>query len=134
MPVEGGSLLRASAFAAALKGLPAGDVEMLRLTPGELDAQVIVDGRRHSVRVSASGRVLDVPAPGGARTTPVRVDPRAPARIIRTAARRADRRPSDVNYLVLMRLGGRPQWQLFFKDGLHFSASAGGRSVRRVPG
>ena len=28
-----------------------------------------------------------------------------------------------------MRLGGRPQWQLFFKDGLHFSASASGRSV-----
>ena len=90
VPVEGGSLLRASAFAAALEGLPAGgDVEMLRLAPGELDAQVIVDGRRHSVRVTASGRVVDVPTPGGARLTPVRVDPRAPARIIRTAARRA---------------------------------------------
>jgi hypothetical protein len=132
VPVEGGSLLRASAFAAALEGLPAGDVEMLRLTAGELDAQVIVDGRRHSVRVTARGRVLDVPTPGGARTTPVRVDPRAPARIIRTAARRAGRRPGSVSYLVLMNLGGRPQWQLFFKDGLHFSASANGRSVRRA--
>ena len=133
VPVEGGSLLGGTkAFAAALKGLPAGDIEMLRLTPGELDAQVIVDGRRHSVRVSARGRVLDVPTPGGARTTPVRVDPRAPARIIRTASRRAGRPPATVSYLVLMRLGGRPQWQLFFKDGLHYSASTSGRSVRRV--
>ena len=132
VPVEGGSLLRASAFAAALEGLPAGDVEMLRLAPGELDAQVIVDGRRHSVRVTSSGRVLDVPTPGGARLAPVRVDPRAPARIIRTAARRAGRSPADVSYLVLMRIGGRPQWQLFFKDGLRFSSSASGRSVRRA--
>lgn len=134
VPVEGGSLLRASAFAAALKGLPVGDVEMLRLAPGELDAQVIVQGRRHSVRVTASGRVLDVRTPGGARGAPVRVDARAPARIVRTAARRTGRQPASVSYLVLMRSGGRPQWQLFFKDGLHFSASASGRTVRRVGG
>ena len=126
VPVEGGSLLQASAFAAALKGLPAGDVEMLRLAPGALDAQVIVAGRRRSVRVTARGRVLDVPTPGGARVEPVRVDARAPARIVRTVTQRTGRRPASVSYLVLMRGGGRPQWQLFFKDGLHFSASAGG--------
>ena len=134
VPVEGGSLLQARAFGAALKGLPTGDVEMLRLAPGELDAQVIVQGRRHSVRVSASGRVLDVPTPGGSRVKPVRVDARAPARFVRTAARRAGRPRGTVSYLVLMRLGGRPQWQLFFKDGLHYSANAGGRNVRRVGG
>jgi hypothetical protein len=126
VPVEGGSLLHAKAFAAALEGLPAGDVEMLRLTPEELDAQVIVDGRRHSVRVSASGRVIDVPTPGGARLAPIVVESRAPARIIRAATR--DR--SSVDYLVLLRIAGRPRWQLFLEDGRSFTANEDGRSVR----
>jgi hypothetical protein len=48
--------------------------------------------------------------------------------MVRTAARRAGRSPSRVSYLVL--LGN--EWQLFFDDGLHYSASANGRKVKRV--
>jgi hypothetical protein len=62
----------------------------------------------------------------------VRVDPAAPARIVRTAARRSGRAPETVSYLVLMRIGGAAEWQLFFGDGLHYSASANGKRVRRV--
>ena len=134
VPVEGGSLLRASALEAALEGLPGGDVEVLRVAPDRLDAQVIVDGRMHNVRVTAGGRVFDLPTPGDARGAPVRVDARAPARIVRTATRRAGRRPGSVSYLVLMNIAGRSEWQLFFEDGLHFSGSASGRTVRRISG
>ena len=56
----------------------------------------------------------------------------APARIVRTAARRAGRDPAAVSYLVLARFGDKAEWQLFFTDGLHYSASANGKKVRRV--
>jgi hypothetical protein len=125
VPVDG-PLLTAKGFAAALEGLPAGDVEMLKLSAAGLDAQVIVDGRRHSVRVSASGRVVDVPTPGGSRLAPVAVEPRAPARIIRAAGRRR----ADVDYLVLMRIAGQPRWLLFLEDGRRVTADEDGRLRR----
>ena len=107
---------------------------MLRLASGELDAQVIVQGRRHSVRVSARGRVVDVPTPGGPasrRCASMRARRHGSSE---TVTRQTGRQRASVSYLVLMRLGGRPQWQLFFKDGTHFSASASGRNVRRAGG
>ena len=55
VPVEGGSLLRADALKAALAGLPAGDVEYLRVSRDRIDAQVVVGERLHSVRVTAAG-------------------------------------------------------------------------------
>ena len=58
----------------------------------------------------------------------LRVDAAAPNRIVRTAAKRSGRSPERVSYLVL--LGN--QWQLFFDDGLHYSASANGRKVKRI--
>ena len=48
---RGRLLLRASALEAALEGLPAATSRSLRVAPDRLDAQVIVDGRMHNVRV-----------------------------------------------------------------------------------
>ena len=105
---------------------------MLRVAPERIDAQVIVDGRMQNVQVTSDGRVttVETPAPGTGES--VRVNPAAPARIVRTAARRAGRDPESVSYLVLLRIGDAAEWQLFFDDGLHFSASASGKRVRRV--
>ena len=83
------------------------------------------------MRVTAAGRVFDIPTRARGRGGAVRVNARAPARIVRTAARRAGRRPASVSYLVLLDLGGRSVWQLVFDDGLRYTASAGGGSVRR---
>ena len=33
---------------------------------------------------------------------------------------------------MLARFGDKAEWQLFFDDGLHYSASANGKKVRRV--
>ena len=63
VPVEGGSLLRADALKAALAGLPAGDVVYLRVSRDRIDAQVVVGERLHNVRVTAAGRVFDIPTP-----------------------------------------------------------------------
>lgn len=134
-PQEGtaeGSLLRTRDLRAALAKLPAGDVLLLRVAPERIDAQIADGNEMKIVQVRADGGVTTVTAPVGSPGRPVKVDPAAPARIVRTATRRANRDPSDVSYLVLTRFGPRAEWQLFFTDGLHFSASASGKKVRRV--
>lgn len=130
VPVEGGSLLRAGALQAALAGLPDGDVVLLRVAPDRIDAQVRVGDRLHEVRVTSGGRVFDLPTPAAGRGARVRVDANAPARIVRTAARRAGRSAGDVASLLLVKVGGRTRWQLVFDDGLQYTASASGRQVR----
>jgi len=129
---SGESLIRSAALKAALRKLPAGDVELLRVAPERINANVIVDGRMHVVQVTAGGEVSDVATPAKGSGDAVRVNASAPSRIAQTAARRAGRRPGSVSYLVVMSIGGKPEWQLFFDDGLHFSASASGKKVRRV--
>jgi hypothetical protein len=123
VPAEGGSLLRAVALTAALHGLPQGRVEALRVAADRIDARVVVDGRVRLVRVTARGWVTDVPAPERPTGTRVRVDPRAPARFVRTVTRRT---PASVAHL---RLEGA-RWQLVLEDGRQFSADVHGRAVR----
>lgn len=130
--LESGSLYRPAALQAALDKLPKGDLESLRVAPDRINAQVIVDGKMHVVQVDSAGEVSDVQTPASGRGESLRADNGAPNRIVRTAARRAGRDPARVSYLVLMSFSGKGEWQLFFDDGLHYSASANGRKVRRV--
>ena len=120
----------AKALKAALAKLPAGDIELLRLAPDRLNANVIVKGKMHVVQVTAGGDVSDITTPATGRGEPVKVNCAAPMRIARTAAKRAGRRPSSVSYLVLIHILGKDEWQLYFDDGLHFAASANGKKVR----
>jgi hypothetical protein len=129
---EAGSLLRTRDLKAALAKLPPGDIVLLRVAPERIDAQIADGDQMQIVQVRADGGVTTVTSPAGNPGRAVKVDPAAPARIVRTAARRAGRDPDDVAYLVLTRFGPRAEWQLFFGDGLHFSASAGGKKVRRI--
>jgi hypothetical protein len=128
VPAEGGSLLRAVALEAALQGLPeGGQLESLRVTAERLDARVVLAGRMRLVRVTAEGFVTDLPAPEAPTGRTVRLDARAPARLIRTVTRRTGRGARRVSHLTLE--GAR--WQLVFGDGAQFSADARGRDVRR---
>jgi hypothetical protein len=127
VPVEGGSLLHARALEAALRGLPEdAPVEALRVAADRIDARVVVDGRVRQVRVTAHGWVADVPMPAKPSGRSLRIDPRAPARIVRTVTRRTRRRAGGVSHLELA--GSR--WQLVFEDGRQFSADVRGRDVR----
>jgi hypothetical protein len=129
----GTTLMQSAALKTALAKLPAGDLQLLRLAPDRINANVIVKGKLHVVQVSAGGEVNDVstPATGGGTGT-IKVNSVAPSRIIKTATKRTGRRPSTVNYLVLIDIGGKDEWQLYFDDGAHFSAGANGKKVHRV--
>lgn len=132
-PAEAPSLLRSSALKAALAELPKGEIQLLRVAPDRINAQMVVKGKLHSVQVGADGEVMDVATPStGLGSGPVKIVTAAPSRIVRTATKRTGRKASSVDYLALLNIGGESQWQLFFKDGLHFSASANGKKVRRV--
>jgi hypothetical protein len=131
-PSDGTTLMNAKALQSALDKLPAGDIQLLRVAPDRINANVNVDGKLHVVMVTAGGDVSDVSTPAGGQGDAVKVNPAAPARIVRTAAKRAGRRPADVDYLVLMHLLGKDEWQLFFTDGTHYAGSAGGTKVRKV--
>jgi hypothetical protein len=56
-----------------------------------------------------------------------RVQPAAPARLVRGAAERLHRPASQVDYVVLLQLGTALTWSVFMRDGKHFLADAGGR-------
>lgn len=128
VPAEGGSLLRAVALEAAVKGLPEnGRLEALRVAADRIDARVVVDGRVRLVRVTDKGWVTDLPAPEQPTGSTVRIDTRAPARMVQTVLRRTNRAPDSISHLTV---DGR-RWQLVFNDGAQFSANARGRDVRR---
>src|SRR5689334_18957054 len=112
VPVEGGSLLRAVALEAALHGLPQGRVEALRVAADRIDARVVVGDRVRLVRITSRGWVTDLPAREKPSGTTVRVDPRAPARIVRTV------KHANVAHLLLE----GPRWQLVLDDGRQYSA------------
>jgi hypothetical protein len=126
--LESGSLLRPAALKTALAKLPSRQIQMFRLAPERIDAQLFAGGKLHVVQVRSDGTVSDSVTQISGRGTRMKVDTAAPSRIVRTAAKRSGRSPDRVNYLVLM----GSQWQLFFDDGLHYSASANGRKVKRV--
>jgi len=131
-PSDGTSLMAPAALKSALAKLPDGDIELLRLAPDRINANVIVDGKMHVVQVTAGGEVSDITTPATGRGEPIKVNSAAPQRIVRTAARRAGKRPGDVSYLVLIHIIGKDEWQLYFEDGTHYAASANGKKVHKV--
>jgi hypothetical protein len=127
-PTAPRSLMRAAPLRAALAKLPDGRLVSLRVAADRIDAVVIAGGTRHVVQVRAGGSKVDVKAPAGPEQARLTVDPAAPLRIARTAARRAGRSVDGVDYLVRTDGG----WQLFFKNGLHYRATPSGRKVAKV--
>ena len=59
------------------------------------------------------------------------IDPSAPARLVRAAAKRAHRSVNDVDFLFIQRNVGRARWVLYFKDREHYTADRHGRHVER---
>jgi hypothetical protein len=123
------SLVRAAPLRAALGRLPHGRLVSLRVAPDRIDAQVVSGGTRHIVEVRADGSKNEVKAAAGVAQPRLLVNPGAPLRIARTAARRSGRPVAGVDYLVRTQDG----WLLFFKDGgPRYRASASGRRVARL--
>jgi hypothetical protein len=133
------SLIRPAAFSDALAKLRGrGRLRLLRVAADRIDAQLVTRaGGLRNVQVTADGTLRDFGTGGGAGGLPTipyaQVDARAPARMVAAAARRAGRKASRVDYLVLLVLPGGPSWNLYFKpDGLHFAGDRHGNNLRRL--
>lgn len=128
VPADGRSLLRAVALERALHALPEGGrVESLRVSADRLEARVAVGGQVRLVRVTERGWVAETPTTDDPTGAQVRIDARAPARMLRTVTRRTGRSAARVSHLTLE----TARWQLVFKDGAQFSGNVHGRDVRR---
>jgi hypothetical protein len=133
------SLIGRSALAGALRRLRGrGRLRLLRVAPDRVDAQLVTrGGSLRNVQVTADGALRDFglggSAAGGLPAIPyAQVDVGAPGRIVRAAARRAGRKPSRVDYLVLLKLPTGLSWNVYFKpDGLHFMADAHGTGLTK---
>jgi hypothetical protein len=130
-------LTRPDAFRAGLRILERdvpGRLQTLRVEDARIDVTVgISGGRLRIAQLKAGAEAAQVftttgggfPRDGLVPYEAVRAD--APDRLIRGANRRLGKQRSDVNYLVLLRMGDEPGWSLFYKDGTHVRGDRRGR-------
>jgi hypothetical protein len=122
------SLLRAAPLRDALGKLPSGKLVFVRIDANSIDAQVIRAGKRHTVHLSSNGPNAEVTTPVGVDQKGFRLNPEAPLRAARTAARRAGLQVDDLAYIV----GTEQGWTLFFQGAVQYHANLSGRKVRKV--
>jgi hypothetical protein len=125
-----GSLLSRSGLTAALRQVPHGRLEMIRVAPDNVTATVRTDGKLVVTIVTADGHVVHSTSTGGASSKTLKVDASAPARMIRAGRRLTHESARDVDYLVSLADGDRQVWLLYYKDGTHVQGDAHGRHVQ----
>jgi hypothetical protein len=127
-PTAPGSLLRAAPLRAALTKLPQGRLVFVRIDADSIDAQVIRAGKQHTVHMSTTGPSAEATTAAGVDQSGFKLNPAAPLRAARTAARRAGLSVNDLDYIV----GTEQGWTLFFKDGgPRYRATLSGRKVTK---
>jgi hypothetical protein len=110
-----------------------GRVQSVRVAPATINARLVSTQRRvvWNMRVGEPAQRIVAPPYYDFDTTIAfsQIDPDAPARFARAAARRARRSVDDVDFLFLQRNVGRPRWVLYFEDRDHYTADRHGRHV-----
>jgi hypothetical protein len=127
-PTAPASLLRPAALKDAISKLPAGRLVFVRISADSIDAQVIRAGKRHTVHMSTTGPNVEATTPAGVDQRGFKLNPQAPLRAARTAARRAGLSVDDLAYVV----GTERGWNLFFQGAVQYRASLSGRRVTKV--
>jgi hypothetical protein len=138
--LQAGSLIRPGELRRALAELRSkqlGRVQSLRLAPERIDAALLSqDGALKSVQLRHDGDFQEfssTPGLGHLEAIPwSRLNPAAPARLVRQAARRMNEPADQINYLVPSLIGGKVIWGAYFKGGQIFQGDARGRLFRRV--
>lgn len=137
--LQPGSMLRSDVLAAYLPKLRAQGLhaQTMRIDAQRISVNIIGrDGLLKVVSVSYDGRLNVVRTQarlGDAPTTSLAgVLSRAPARAVARAAAALGRPATQVNYIVLLNLGGTSSWFVYFKDGKYLRASLYGRHVERI--
>jgi hypothetical protein len=134
--LEQASLLRTENLRRALAPMRGdGRVQSVKLSPSNLEVRLVNSRHRVVWNVPAHGDAQRASsAPYDDHNTTIRfaeIDPAAPARLTRAAARRAQRDVRDVQGMFLLLQVGRPRWVLTFDGGLQFTADRHGRHVER---
>ena len=134
-----GSLLRPAAVDAMLRKVradPGGKLLLLRLAPERADLQLRRKGgglAMVQLRFDGGRSIVGSPGTSGSKAiTFSKIDRGAPQRLVRGAAERLGRKPSSIDYLVLIDVLGGPQWSAYFSGGAAFQGDAHGRVVRRI--
>jgi hypothetical protein len=113
-----------------------GQLRTLRVAPERIDATLLAGaGRLRSVRVRFDGRLSSLGATDAGSGGPLtiafsRVDAAAPARLARSAARRARRPVSEVEFVFLRSAGSAASWTVVMHDGTRLHGDAHGRFAR----
>jgi hypothetical protein len=133
-----GSLLRPSAFERAIATLrdAGGRATLLRVAPARIDTQLARGNRTRIVQVQPGGDLREIATVSGAGSGRAgldwdRIDPRAPERLTRAAARRLKITPRRIDYLVLN--GDPVQWSAHFQNGRIAIGDRRGRVTRILP-
>ena len=116
-----------------------GRMRTMSVRPERIDAQLLTKGGSlRSVQIKYDDpEINDFGAGGGGfshlETIPfARIDNGAPARLARSAAGRAQKPVSQVDYVVLLSFAGKPIWSGFMKGGRQYLANAHGRITRSI--
>ncbi|MBA2350195.1 MAG: hypothetical protein H0V81_18120, partial [Solirubrobacterales bacterium] len=136
------SLLRRAEFTRAvtkLRGAGLGRPRSLRVAPDRIDTQLVTKtGRLRNVQIVPGGalRTISTTPSGGFSTQGLvslaEIDRGAPARLVRSAAGRAQLPAARIDYLVLSQVGGKTRWVAFLQDGPGYLADRSGRIEQKV--
>jgi hypothetical protein len=106
--------------------------------PDRLTVTVVKGGRMRDIVVSSEGGV-ERGEPSRANVafgtfSLAAVDPAAPARLVRGAAKRYRVKAKGINYVLAGPEPGGHQWRAYFKSGIYVEGDASGRVIRRFDG
>jgi hypothetical protein len=141
--ITGESMIAPANLSAALGQIRDEDyrrVTAIDLRPDRVTFTVVRNGRERDLVVDSDGDLTTgggpSPAPGGAGTIGLgAIDPAAPARLVRGAAKRYRVRPRGINYVLAgPERGGGHHWRAYFKNGVYVEGDAAGRVIRRFDG
>jgi hypothetical protein len=114
-------------------------VSAIDLRPDRVTFTVVRNGRQRDLVVRGDGDLATggpSPANGASGTIGLgAIDPAAPARLVRGAAKRYRVRPRGINYVLAgPERGGAHRWRAYFKNGVYVEGTAAGRVIRRFDG
>jgi hypothetical protein len=107
--------------------------------PDRVTFTVVRNGRQRDLEIRRRGN-LERSAPSAENRAAgtiglAAVDPAAPARLVRAAARRYRVRPRAIDYVLAgPEPGGGHHWRAYFKSGVYVEGDAAGRVIRRFDG
>jgi hypothetical protein len=140
--VSSNSMIARRNFAPAINRLRKsglGSLRTLSIRPERLDAQLLTKGGSlRSVQVRYDEPAIDDFGAGSSGFSHLetvlysKIDTAAPGRLARSAAGRARRPVSQVDYVVLSSVLGKTTWIVFMKGGRAYMANAHGSITRRI--